>query len=722
MHRAARIMSSAHGGQVVLSRETVELLPAGVFALRDLGDHRFKDLGTPERVFQLGEGEHPRLKSLYRVTLPVPATPFLGREAELATVVELLTHPATRVLTLTGPGGTGKTRLALQAAAEASDRFVDGITWVALAPLRDPALMLPTIARALDLTERADEPLAATLTRALLGKKALLLLDNLEHLLPRAAQDLAALTTACPTLRLLTTSRESLRVQAETVWPVPPMSETDGEQLFLERAHAAGVDLTRDETVRVLCRRLDDLPLALELAAARTTVFTPTQLLDRIEQRLDLLKGGRDADPRQQTLRAAIEWSYQLLDPAEQSVYRALSVFAGGCTYDAAEHVTGADPDTLQSLLDKSLLRRRNDNDQPRYWMLETIREHAADTLATSEEEPPARAVHAGWYALLAHPDDGNPWSATTDRVDALEADLDNLRVAFTLYETQGDATRALEMAVGLFPLWEIRDRIVEGDHWLETALALPGGERTTLRAMAFGARCSLGYHLSRDGRELLALAREGVEIMREAGSPADLAQALTALSWAQRRTDPSAALRPGEEALAVARDSGSLVDLRGATHNVGELLRDLGAFDEAVRLLTEAICLSRELDDPGYVGATTHSLGDLELDRGNDARAWRLYLEAGAISLDGRVPAQAALCVGGLATVAARSGQPDLAHTLWAALENWERERGVLLADYERTRYEQAISGSLSVIASPPIGLAEAIELAGQSSTLIVS
>ena len=415
-----------------------------------------------------------------------------------------------------------------------------------------------------------------------------------------------------------------------------------------------------------------------------------------------------------------IEWSYQLLDPAEQSVYRALSVFAGGCTYDAAEHVTGADPDTLQSLLDKSLLRRRDGKHEPRYWMLETIREHAADTLATSEEEPTARAVHAGWYALLAHPDDGNPWSATTDRVDALEADLDNLRVAFTLYETQGDATRTLELAVGLFPLWEIRDRIVEGDHWLETALALPGGERTTLRAMAFGARCSLGYHLSRDGRELLALAREGVEIMREAGSPADLAQALTALSWAQRRTDPSAALRPGEEALAVARDSGSLADLRGATHNVGELLRDTGAFDGAVALLMEAIDLSRELDDPGYVAATTHSLGDLELDRGSHARAWRLYLEAGTIALDARMPAQAALCAGGLAAIAARSGQPDLAHALWAAVEHWERERGVLLADYERARYEEAISCVTPASPLAPLTLAEAIELAERSATLV--
>ncbi|MDH4346535.1 MAG: adenylate/guanylate cyclase domain-containing protein, partial [Thermoleophilia bacterium] len=293
VHRAARVMAAAHGGQAVLTRETVAMLADGTDALKDLGEHRFKDLGAPERCYQLLidglPDEFPRLRSLYHVTLPVPATPFLGREAELAEVVERLTHPDTRLLTLTGPGGTGKTRLALQAAAEASERYPDGTTWVALAPLRDPALAIPTIAQALEIREQPGQDLTHTIATALLGKQTLLLLDNAEHLLPGLATDLATLLDQCPTLTLLVTSRERLQLNAETAWPVPTPTPTDGEQLFLHRSRAAGVELEPHETVSELCRRLDQLPLAIELAAARTPLFTPDQLHERLAQRLDLL-------------------------------------------------------------------------------------------------------------------------------------------------------------------------------------------------------------------------------------------------------------------------------------------------------------------------------------------------------------------------------------------------------------------------------------------------
>jgi class 3 adenylate cyclase len=245
VHRAARIMSCAHGGQVVLSAETAALLAA--VELKHLGQHRLKDISSPIPLHQLLidglPDEFPRLKSLYHSTLPVPATPFLGRETELADVVGRLLDPDTRLLTLTGPGGTGKTRLALQAAAEASDHFPDGVFWVPLAPLRDPDLLLPAVAQVLEVGERSDERLVDTLARALLGKRALLLLDNLEHLLPSAAGQVAALVAACPTLRVLVTSRERLVVTAERAWSVPPMSETDGQRLFLESAQAAGVTL-----------------------------------------------------------------------------------------------------------------------------------------------------------------------------------------------------------------------------------------------------------------------------------------------------------------------------------------------------------------------------------------------------------------------------------------------------------------------------------------------
>jgi class 3 adenylate cyclase len=220
VHRAARIMSSAHGVQVVLSRHTADLLDDEM-QLKDLGNHHFKDFDAPERIYQLGTSEHPPLKTLYRLTLPVPATPFLGREHEVAQVVALLADPDTRLLTLTGPGGTGKTRLAIHAASQTADSFPDGTTWVGLAPLRDPALVIPAIAHALEIRERPDQALADTVAETLLGKKALLLLDNAEHLLPHAARELATLLSHCPTLELLVTSRERLRIRAETIWAVP---------------------------------------------------------------------------------------------------------------------------------------------------------------------------------------------------------------------------------------------------------------------------------------------------------------------------------------------------------------------------------------------------------------------------------------------------------------------------------------------------------------------
>ena len=270
VHRAARIMSSAHGGQVVLSPSTVALLEPGSFALEELGAHRLKDLSAPLVLYQLRvdglPDTFPPLKTLYRTNLPIPTTPFRGRTDELAQVVERLTDPDIRMLTLTGPGGTGKTRLALQAAAEAADTYPDGVIWVPLAPVRDAALVIPAVGEALQLREQPERTFTDTVAQALVGKRTLLLLDNVEHLLPPAAGDVGALLAACPTLRLLVTSRERVRLRAEITWSVPTLTAGDGERLFVERARAVGVDVGGDETVAALCRRLDDLPLAIELA------------------------------------------------------------------------------------------------------------------------------------------------------------------------------------------------------------------------------------------------------------------------------------------------------------------------------------------------------------------------------------------------------------------------------------------------------------------------
>ena len=336
VHRAARIAACGYGGQVLVSASTAQLVE---LELTDLGEHRLKDLSAPERVYQLGDGAFPVLKSLYRTNLPVPATPFLGREDELAEVVGLLAN--THLLTLTGPGGTGKTRLALQAAGMAADAYPYGVYWVPLAPLRDPDLVLATAAQAVGSKNGLAEHIA--------DKSMLCLFDNFEQVV-EAAPDIAALLTSCPNLDVVVTSRERLRVPGEQAYSVPPLAESDGVALFLARARAVDPSFAETAVVPELCRRLDELPLALELAAARTALFSPEELFERLGKRLDLLKGERGGDPRQQTLRATIAWSYDLLGDEERRLFARLSVFAGGCSYEAAEEIAGADPDTLQSL------------------------------------------------------------------------------------------------------------------------------------------------------------------------------------------------------------------------------------------------------------------------------------------------------------------------------------------------------------------------------------
>jgi predicted ATPase/class 3 adenylate cyclase len=469
VHRAARIAAAGHGGQVLISASTASLVD---IELTDLGEHRLKDLSASERIYQLATGDYPPLRTLYRTNLPVPATPFLGRGRELAQVVELLTRDGVRLLTLTGPGGTGKTRLALQAAAEASESFPDGIFWVPLAPLREPGLVLSTLARTLTVSEEQGTPLEDTLAAHLSGKRLLLLLDNVEHLLPRVAERIAALRASNGS-RLLVTSRERLRIGGEQTWPVPPLAEDDGAALFAARARAVDPGFIQTPAVEELCARLDELPLAIELAAARTAVFSAEQLLERLSQRLDLLKGERDADPRQQTLRATIEWSHGLLSEEELRLFRRLAVFVGGCTYEAADEVAGANPDTLQSLLDKSLLRKRDTDTGPRYWMLETIREYALERLEETGEANELGRRHAEWFLALAEEVEPRLHSGDpTSSLERLEPEHDNLRAAYDFLERVHETQLVLQLAGALLRFWATRGHLTEGHRRVEAALA----------------------------------------------------------------------------------------------------------------------------------------------------------------------------------------------------------------------------------------------------------
>jgi len=634
VHRAARIGAAAHGGQVVVSSSTRALVGDG-FMLVDLGEHRFKDLSAPERVFQLGEGDFPPLKSLYRTNLPTPATPFLGREAELAAVGAMLDGPGTRLVSLVGPGGTGKTRLALQAVADAADAYPDGVFWAPLAPLRDPSLLLPTIASALSVSEGKDSSPVEDLSRALAGRRLLVFVDNLEHLLPSAAEALDAFVAACPTVTTVVTTRERLRLPAERVYSVPPMDEGDGEALFLARAAAAGVDLQPSEDVRELCARLDNLPLALELAAARTVVFGPAQLLDRLGQRLDLLKAGRGVDARQETLRATIAWSHELLDEAERQLFRRMSVFAGGCDYDAAEHVAGAEPDTLQSLLDKSLLRRRDAPGGPRYWMLETLREYAAEQLQAAGDTDELQRRHLEHFTSMARDGYDNTLAGDHD-YELLLRERENLRLALELALTS-DPELALEAALALSVVWRQHGAFREGRETLAATLDNAPDARPALRARALEDLASLASAQS-DYDTADSLASEALELFRDVHDRRGEGWALMALATvAFYRGDYGRSGHLAETALEVSRDLGDELLRNKANGGLAIVAHAEGDVTAAVALLREIVAnLRRGAAASRHLAIELNNLGFAEEAAGEPERARRAYEESIALSREG--------------------------------------------------------------------------------------
>jgi predicted ATPase/class 3 adenylate cyclase len=468
VHRAARIGACGHGGQVVVSPTTAALLSGDDLALRDLGPHRLKDLVAPVTLYQLGDDDFPALKTLHRTNLPVPATAFLGREHELAALAERAREPGVRVLSLTGPGGTGKTRLALQLAAELSDGYPDGTWWVPLASLREGELIPSVLASVLDVEEAPGRPLTESIANTLAHRRALLLVDNCEHLVDAAAALVSTIVASCPEVLLLATSREPLAVSGEQVFAVPPLDADDAVELFGARARAAGSASGEDEdedVVRQLCARLDNLPLAVELAAARAAALPPPALLERLSAGLDLLKGPRDVDERQRTLRATIAWSHGLLEEPEQRLFRRLAVFVGGAALEAIEDVCEADLEDLLSLVSKSLVREaRTDDGEPRYWMLETIREFAADELESADELEDLRDRHLAWYvASVPEPRSDEPEGG--EYLARVELELANMRAAFARsIERPDDTTACVALAQVLWNRNVTRGRYADAE------------------------------------------------------------------------------------------------------------------------------------------------------------------------------------------------------------------------------------------------------------------
>ena len=663
VHRAARIAAAGHGGQVLVSAATASLVEV---ELTDLGEHRFKDLGAPERVYQLGDGGFPPLKSLYRTNLPVPATGFLGRERELADIGELLSDSA-RLVTLTGPGGTGKTRLAIQAAAEAAESFADGIWWISMSPLRDARLVAAAVAQSLSVEEEPGKDLIESVAARLTGKRALLVFDNAEHLMPDVGSTIADIR-AIPGPSLLVTSRERLRIEGEHVYSVPALTNTEGIELFLIRAQAVGSAVEDSEEIAELCSRLDNLPLALELAAARTVVFSPEQLVERLSQRLDLLKAGRDADPRQQTLRATIEWSYDLLEAEEQRLLRALAVFAGGSTYEAAEAVCEADPDTLQSLLDKSLVRRREEMGRTRYWQLETIREFAGEQLQLLGEDVDLRRRHAEYYLELAHSahlsadveGEMQHWLVIPERY--------NMRAALAWALETGEREVGLELLIALENYWATASQD-EGGEWAEALLdGATVEDELVVRALRVqGGMENIARRLDRAGQ----LWKQALEIARSIGDEKQEAILLHRLaSMAAQRQDWESVRSFAEPSLAGHRRVGFRKGEAQALTSLAEVAAADGDYERALELLRESHDLCDATGFRWWQAGSLARIAILSLRLGRLGDAEENARKALSISQTIHDRNAVAYELKLLAEIDARSGDTRRSGVLWGAVD----------------------------------------------------
>lgn len=750
LNRAARIMAAGHGGQILLSGIVADLvrehLPTDA-TLHDLGEHRLKDLIRPERIFQLLADDLPHdfplLKSLNTLpnNLPLQLTSFIGREKEMQETSKLIT--SARLLTLIGPGGTGKTRLSLQIAAEQFSNFKDGVWLVELAPLTDPAYIITAVATVFELHEVQNVPITTIVLDYLRAKQLLLILDNCEHLIEASAQLADQILHSCAQVKIIASSREALGVNGESVYRVPSLLDNEASRLFVDRATKADSRFKLTEhnasAIAQICSRLDGIPLAIELAAARVKLFSAEQIAERLDDRFKLLTGGsRTALPRQQTLRALIDWSYQTLNGSEQRALRCLATFSGGWSFEGAEAVIGESEamDSLLGLVNKSLVNVEEQETDSRYRFLETIRQYAMERLLESGEAMEARNAHMDYFVELAENSQQKMFGSESQAwLNQMEMEHDNIRAALE-WAASKDILKAIRLALAIGGFWTSRDYNNEAYGWCQTilertqSLAHLESERAQLYALMGWTSITIGNHkagraaaeaglvLARQVNHRKAMVRlliilglsstflgdfetarrateEAETLARQENFIGELAMLLSTRSQVVYFTtkDPIRAMQYLQEAVALGKQAGFQWATSMAAYGAGRLAGHMGEVETARARFTESAEISKRFGNRRIVFSSRSELAHVLREHGAAEEALSIYREVipGWKELGHRAAVAHELeCI---SYILIQREEPEHAATLLGAAEALRQLIDTDMTNLERAEYERKVS-----------------------------